>query len=109
MAIITFFILRSRKKKAKVKEEIVAKQVPIKKAPEKKRDIKENVSPAPREAVDCENPLFASEPPVTQEPNIEVSGLSGIAAEIESFADLRDKGIITEEEFQKKKKELLES
>lgn len=32
---------------------------------------------------------------------------SGIADEIESFANLRDKGIITEDEFQKKKKELL--
>ena len=30
-----------------------------------------------------------------------------IPAEIEKFAELKDKGIITEEEFDKKKKELL--
>ena len=34
--------------------------------------------------------------------------VSGIPDEIESFANLRDKGIITEEEFQRKKKELLD-
>lgn len=33
--------------------------------------------------------------------------LSGVAGEIESFANLRDKGIITQDEFEQKKKQLL--
>lgn len=33
----------------------------------------------------------------------------GLAGEIESFANLRDKGVITEEEFQEQKKRLLNS
>jgi hypothetical protein len=33
--------------------------------------------------------------------------LEGVAGEIESFAKLRDRGVITEDEFDKKKKQLL--
>ncbi len=56
-------------------------------------------APPPPQAAPPPPPAAAAPPPAAAEPEY--------AAEIEKLADLKSKGIITEEEFEAKKKQIL--
>lgn len=123
IAIIAWLISRTRKKKkANITENEVKKQkvdsgLAERELIKKKSPSTETSEKSKKEEVvtpddtDLLNPLFAATP-TPKKPQSELveqqHQTSGIAAEIESFADLRNKGILTEEEFQKKKKQLLD-
>jgi hypothetical protein len=65
-------------------------------------------APAPSEPVTPSEPATSAEPATPAEPETPVDGALEITQTLARLADLRDRGAISEEEFQAKKQELLD-